>query len=160
MKRRPITFVASILVGLASGYICGFLITLECYAWTAVISRIRGLDFGEVAQFAALFNAPLGAILGGVILPCAYLVTLWRIPERRYSGAILRLFIGVLLPSVVYTIGQQLIAFVAALAAFGGSCIWIANRYSEMPNQLPDPTSPSVTPPAGAGGAPSVAADH
>ena len=29
-----------------------------------------------------------------------------------------------------------------------------------MPNQLPDPTSPSVTPPAGAGGAPSDAADH
>jgi hypothetical protein len=29
-----------------------------------------------------------------------------------------------------------------------------------LPNQLPDPTSPSVTPPAGAGGAPSVAADH
>jgi hypothetical protein len=28
------------------------------------------------------------------------------------------------------------------------------------PNQLPDPTSPSVTPPARAGGAPSVAADH
>jgi hypothetical protein len=28
------------------------------------------------------------------------------------------------------------------------------------PNQLPDPTSPSVTPPAGAGGAPSVAAAH
>jgi hypothetical protein len=30
----------------------------------------------------------------------------------------------------------------------------------EVPNQLPDPTSPSVTPPAKAGGAPSVAADH
>jgi hypothetical protein len=29
-----------------------------------------------------------------------------------------------------------------------------------MPNQLPDPTSSSVTPPAGAGGAPSGAADH
>ena len=29
-----------------------------------------------------------------------------------------------------------------------------------VPNQLPDPTSPSVTPPAKAGGAPSVAADH
>jgi len=28
------------------------------------------------------------------------------------------------------------------------------------PNQLPDPTSPSVTPAAGAAGAPSVAADH
>jgi hypothetical protein len=31
---------------------------------------------------------------------------------------------------------------------------------SDAPNQLPDPTSPSVTPPAGAGGAPSVVADH
>jgi hypothetical protein len=30
----------------------------------------------------------------------------------------------------------------------------------EVPNQLPDPTSPSVTPPAGAGNVPSVAADH
>jgi len=29
-----------------------------------------------------------------------------------------------------------------------------------MANQLTDPTSPSVTPPAGAGGPPSVAADH
>jgi hypothetical protein len=29
-----------------------------------------------------------------------------------------------------------------------------------MANQLPDPTSPPVTPPAGAGVAPSVAADH
>jgi hypothetical protein len=30
----------------------------------------------------------------------------------------------------------------------------------DPPNQLPDPTSPSVTPPAGAGDAPFVAADH
>ena len=30
----------------------------------------------------------------------------------------------------------------------------------KQPNHLLDPTSPSVTPPAGAGGAPSVAADH
>jgi hypothetical protein len=28
----------------------------------------------------------------------------------------------------------------------------------KMPNNVPDPTSPSVTPPAGAGGAPSVVA--
>jgi ribosomal protein S18 acetylase RimI-like enzyme len=33
-------------------------------------------------------------------------------------------------------------------------------RVKNAPNQLLDPTSPSVTPPAGAGGAPSVAADH
>jgi endonuclease YncB( thermonuclease family) len=31
---------------------------------------------------------------------------------------------------------------------------------TKLPNQLPDPTSPSVTPAAGAAGAPSVAADH
>ena len=33
-------------------------------------------------------------------------------------------------------------------------------RLLNPPNQLPDPTSPSVTPAAGAAGAPSVAADH
>ena len=33
-------------------------------------------------------------------------------------------------------------------------------RIKQVPNQLPDPTSPSVTPAAGAAGAPSVAADH
>jgi|ERR1017187_1952519 hypothetical protein len=37
---------------------------------------------------------------------------------------------------------------------------WIARRLREMPNRLPDPTSPSVTLPAGAGGVPTVAADH
>jgi hypothetical protein len=34
------------------------------------------------------------------------------------------------------------------------------DRKSEEPNNLPDPTSPYVTPPAGAGGAPSVVTDH
>jgi len=36
----------------------------------------------------------------------------------------------------------------------------VYRKLCSAPNQLPDPTSPSVTPPAGAGGAPSVAADH
>ena len=35
-----------------------------------------------------------------------------------------------------------------------------AEETIEAPNELLDPTSPSVTPPAGAGGAPSVAVDH
>ena len=38
--------------------------------------------------------------------------------------------------------------------------LYTRKHAAETPNQLPDPTSPSVTPPAGAGGAPSVAADH
>ena len=37
---------------------------------------------------------------------------------------------------------------------------WAEARLEQSSNQLPDPTSPAVTPPAGAGGAPSVAADH
>jgi hypothetical protein len=36
----------------------------------------------------------------------------------------------------------------------------VYDDFMKGPNQLPDPTSPSVTPPAGAGAAPSVAADH
>jgi hypothetical protein len=38
--------------------------------------------------------------------------------------------------------------------------IGLGSSTIQVPNQLPDPTSPSVTPPAGAGAAPSVAADH
>jgi hypothetical protein len=38
--------------------------------------------------------------------------------------------------------------------------MWNISNVMNMPNQLPDPTSPSVTPPAGAGAAPSGAADH
>jgi hypothetical protein len=36
----------------------------------------------------------------------------------------------------------------------------IVSLFVKEANQLPDPTSPSVTPAAGAAGAPSVAADH
>jgi hypothetical protein len=39
---------------------------------------------------------------------------------------------------------------------FGDDYLWQESK----PNQLPDPTSPSVTRPAGAGHAPSVGADH
>src|ERR1039457_5507440 len=39
-------------------------------------------------------------------------------------------------------------------------CPMAGSATRKMPNQLPDPTSPSVTPPARAGGAPAVAADH
>ncbi len=38
--------------------------------------------------------------------------------------------------------------------------VWRHQVSNHQPNQLPDPTSPSVTPPAGAGGGPSVGADH
>ena len=53
----------------------------------------------------------------------------------------------------------------AACMSLISGLIWyqLCNRKigrADVPNQLPDPTSPSVTPPAGAGGAPSVAADH
>jgi len=36
----------------------------------------------------------------------------------------------------------------------------IVELIRDVPDQLPNPTSPSVTPPAGAGAAPSVTADH
>jgi hypothetical protein len=37
---------------------------------------------------------------------------------------------------------------------------FLFSRFSKAPKQLPDPKSPSVTPPAKTGGTPSVAADH
>jgi hypothetical protein len=46
------------------------------------------------------------------------------------------------------------------MVAFGKALAPGAEVPDSAPNQLPDPTSPSVTPAAGAAGAPSVAADH
>ena len=43
------------------------------------------------------------------------------------------------------------------VAKFASACMF---ELKNVPNQLPDPTSQSVTPPADAGVAPSVAADH
>jgi catechol 2,3-dioxygenase-like lactoylglutathione lyase family enzyme len=37
---------------------------------------------------------------------------------------------------------------------------WLEEKRKNVPKQLPDPASPFVTPSAGAGGSPSVAADH
>jgi catechol 2,3-dioxygenase-like lactoylglutathione lyase family enzyme len=37
---------------------------------------------------------------------------------------------------------------------------WLEEKQKNVPNQLPDPTSPFVTPPAAAGGAPSVTTDN
>jgi len=52
--------------------------------------------------------------------------------------------------------GDALCAMIAAKRNEKG----VMTKVGFVSNQLPDPTSPSVTPPAGAGGAPSVAADH
>ena len=41
-----------------------------------------------------------------------------------------------------------------------GAYYVVGQSQIDVHNQLPDPTSPSVTPPANAGDAPSVAADH
>ena len=50
---------------------------------------------------------------------------------------------------------SQVIALLIA-----ATCIALHWIFPGKHNQLPDPTSPSVTPPAGAGVAPSVTADH
>jgi FtsH-binding integral membrane protein len=50
--------------------------------------------------------------------------------------------------------------FMTAFASFLILSVICWIQLKKRPNQLPDPTSPSVTPPAGAGDAPSVAADH
>ena len=50
------------------------------------------------------------------------------------------------------------VGIILLIPVAGEDDVWYHLR--KVPNHLSDPTSPSVTPPAGAGVAPSVAADH
>ena len=59
----------------------------------------------------------------------------------------------------------SLILFLMSIGYCAKALYWMPREGEMAPsqnasNQLPDPTSPSVTSPAGAGGAPSLAADH
>jgi len=89
------------------------------------------LNAAQVTSFRPFITA------GPILFSGAfYLTPLFRLYDNCHFGLFL---------AVVLTV-------FALPSAFG------SRRYGS--NQLPDPTSPSVTPPAGAGGAPSVAADH
>ena len=74
---------------------------------------------------------------------------------------------GIALSAIYYYYGSQPnpIGFVVSLAIYiyllrSVERISLEEQTAQLPNQLPDPTSLSVTPAAGAAGAPSVAADH
>jgi len=69
-------------------------------------------------------------------------VTAHTLPEENVSTAVLR---------------KLGFVFVESREHEQDGRIWV---WRHQPNQLPDPRSPSVTPPAGAGVAPSVAVDH
>jgi hypothetical protein len=96
-----------------------------------------------------------GFVASGAVVFFALFMPAWQI-----SGAIWS--------NVLFGIGELFCAHtLAKFVTLGVSKPEITKRIAQsleafkyVPNQLPDPTSPSVTPAAGAAGAPSVAADH
>ena len=104
-------------------------------------------------------DSPVGSALAILLRIGFYLVAagllLWNLgvaegsqsgnDSDQYRSALLRLGVAIFVLGFLHGFN------ILALSLF---------HRKNPPNHVPDPASPSVTPPAGAGGAPSVAADH
>ena len=80
----------------------------------------------------------------------------WHIEQAVRSGATHDQIIEAIEVGIEMAGGPGTVAARFALRVLDAQSV----KKPSLPNQLPDPTSPSVTPTAGAAGAPSVAADH
>jgi len=149
MKRRLSFFLLSVPIGALSGYACSFVIVLECFAWHWVFKGADGLVLKEAFGYAAFVALSLGAFIGGLTLPIAYLALLWRVPVIRTAPTIGFLFLAVLLPSIAFSALDQFGAFFGAIASYCIACLRISGRYYDGPNQSSEPTLASVTTPAG-----------
>jgi hypothetical protein len=145
VKRRISIFLLSIPVGAAAGYFCSFVIVMECLTWPRVFSHHGEMNWMLAIQYSAFVAITMGAMLGGIVLPIAYLAILWRIPEGKVGRAIGWMFVWVLAPSLLISLAQQLAAFVGALASLFLSIFWITARYTCWLNHSTDPTLASGT---------------
>jgi putative flippase GtrA len=124
------------LATLLSGEICTILRFLAVDSW--VFSHKR-------PTFKKLWQYHVATALGFAV---------W------WSAANLLKFFG-----VQYLVAAVLAMFFSVGFNMFSNFLWIWRKPAgenliKKPNQLPDPTSPSVAPPASAGAAPSIAADH
>jgi ABC-type xylose transport system permease subunit len=123
-----------------------------------------------VLSVLILFSLPMG-LLVGLVSRCSmgWLIVrsfgaslaLMLIVDCVTNGLPSNHSIGWYAEAAMYSaIPFSLFVFVPCLAGAMTVRLLFGKRSKNAPNQLPDPTSPSVTPPARAGDAPSVAADH
>jgi len=119
-------------------FLIGFMVIVGVGFLGAAFTIFRGKDKREVS----LFSSPTLYLVGGVLF-------------------VLPLLIVALIIGMGSRVDLILVARVLPIMGLGLLAIRLARiRSKKGSNQLPDPTSPSVTPPAKAGVAPSVAADH
>jgi hypothetical protein len=136
MKRSPTLFLISIPVGIISGYICAFIIALECVAWTQLFAHDKNLDSSLILRYVKTVALVPGAFIGALFLPCAYLLCLWKIPKKKIGKAIAWLFLGVILPSIFLSLGQELAALLGAITSFIVASVLVTIRYQEKANLL------------------------
>jgi len=142
MKRRIEHGGASILVGAISGYLCAFLISLECTAWYRVLYHDPAVTWALAVGYGARFPAILGALIGCVLLPVAYVTVLWRVPDGKLARAIGWMFVWVLVPSIATTAFQEMSALLGAVASIFISVFWLTGRYTSWFNRPAQPTPP------------------
>jgi hypothetical protein len=139
MKHGILGFLASIPIGAGGGFICAALVAGECVLWrNLVFDRASAHDDSLTWPYMVAVGEIPGALLGAIVLPIAYLISLRMIPMAKIGRAVLYLFIGVLVPSILFSALQELAAFTAACLSFFISCMLITLRFVE-PNQSRNP---------------------
>jgi hypothetical protein len=134
---------------------------------------LRGgiVKFNVWLNSVPVFRSLLGIWVLGVLVPVTMVISIWsglhwslHSEAAGLIGGFVGLFVslGVLVrirPLVIAALFRRWQKLNPEYADLPFSAVYILPPHL-LPNHVPDPTSPSVTPPAGAGGAPSVAADH
>jgi len=139
-------------------------------AFLCLITSLLMILFHEKAGAAQLSAATYAALLNG--LAFAFVAVQFGTLIVKSPGTIKAVLhisfwadfvLGVSFGSLPYGMSDRLgwvIATIIYMYLLHSVTRISGEQKGNVPNQLPDPTSPSVTPPARAGGAPSVGADH
>src|SRR5205085_11575859 len=92
IQKHLLFAIAAIPVGAVSGYICAFIVDSIACLFSLHFHSHRPYEVGVVFHYAAICWAPIGAVLGAVMLPIAYLALLRHVTFEQAPRVVSWLF--------------------------------------------------------------------
>jgi len=124
IRKHLIFGLAAIPVGAVSGYVCAFIVDFAAVFFESVYYSHPPYDFALDFRYVTICWAPVGARLGAVILPIAYLVLLRHITVQQVPRIIGWLYCGVLGFGLAASVLGEFMAFFAVFSGFLAGLIY------------------------------------